>query len=440
MMKHAFARSISGIGRSLSSILRMERPSCLGSRVLNPRSVRSFRPGARAHSRAHFAAQHSRTRSEEPSRDRFVYKALATVAIRAELPSQRVRLPNGHRREFWWASGAGHLRLGKRRPKRRPTALRSQLAAFLVALSLVVQLFAAATPPAMAAPAFAGADDAAIAAELKALFGDTAQLCVQVNDDKASGQAHPSGHCCDQCPLCRFAAQAVAFVSPDLPALPGRSIATRMRSARRLATTFFPPIPPSQIRPGPLPSQSDGHSPARLRRALAFLQTRGLPSMSLLRIRLAAGALAGAFVGWEPSLPTPTPSAATASSPPRWRSTIPASPMNSPFRSFTWLPKNSDGVAGTRHRREWAKTIFPNFAISAGIGATWLHAGRLRLGRRRHRGEISVHVHPSARVHGLGRLRRRVGRERDRLADRSNRTCIRRCSMSAWASALCRKA
>jgi hypothetical protein len=112
--------------------------------------------------------------------------------------------------------------LGTRRAKRRLTAFRSPLAAFVVALSLVVQLFAAATPPAIAAPAFAGADDAAIAAQLKALFGDTAQLCVQVNDDKAPAKHAPSSHCCDQCPLCRFAAQAVAFVSPDLPALPGR--------------------------------------------------------------------------------------------------------------------------------------------------------------------------------------------------------------------------
>ena len=114
----------------------------------------------------------------------------------------------------------------KKRKMRRATfgaiGFGSPLTAFLVALSLIVQLFAAATPPALAAPAFAGADDAAIAAELKALFGDTAQLCVQVNDDKAPANHNPSSHCCDQCPLCRFAAQAVAFVAPDLPALPGR--------------------------------------------------------------------------------------------------------------------------------------------------------------------------------------------------------------------------
>ena len=112
--------------------------------------------------------------------------------------------------------------LGTRGAERRLTAFRSPLATFLVALALVVQLFAAATPSAIAAAAFAGADDAAIAAQLKALFGDTAQLCVQVNDDKGPAKHAPSSQCCDQCPLCRFAAQAVAFVTPDLPALPER--------------------------------------------------------------------------------------------------------------------------------------------------------------------------------------------------------------------------
>jgi hypothetical protein len=112
--------------------------------------------------------------------------------------------------------------LGTRCAMRGSASFQSPLAAFLIALSLIVQLFAAATPPAISAPAFAGADDAAIAAELKAVFGDSAELCVHVNDDGGPGKHAPSGHCCDQCPLCRFAAQAVAFVSPDLPALPGR--------------------------------------------------------------------------------------------------------------------------------------------------------------------------------------------------------------------------
>src|SRR6516162_9785739 len=112
--------------------------------------------------------------------------------------------------------------LGTRRARRGAAGWRAPLTALVVAFSLIVQLFAAATPPALSAPAFAGADDAAIAAELKAIFGDAAQLCLQVNDDKARAKHAPFSHCCDQCPLCRFAAQAVAFVPPDAPALPGR--------------------------------------------------------------------------------------------------------------------------------------------------------------------------------------------------------------------------
>jgi hypothetical protein len=151
--------------------------------------------------------------------------------------------------------GRRKFALGTRRAKRRPTPFWSRLPAFVVALSLIVQLFAAATPPALAAPAFAGADDAAIAAQLKALFGDTAQLCVQVNDDKAPAQHNPSGHCCDQCPLCRFAAQAVAFVAPDLPTLPGRLESEAHAIRAPPARDFLPSYPaqPNPARAPPLP-------------------------------------------------------------------------------------------------------------------------------------------------------------------------------------------
>ena len=111
--------------------------------------------------------------------------------------------------------------LGTRRGRRGAIERRSPWTALLVALSLIVQLFAAATPPAMAAPAFAGADDAAIATQLKALFGNTAQLCAHADDQSAPAQHRPC-HCCDQCLLCGCASQAMAFVSPDLPALRGR--------------------------------------------------------------------------------------------------------------------------------------------------------------------------------------------------------------------------
>jgi hypothetical protein len=135
-----------------------------------------------------------------------------------------------------------------------PAAPRSPLMALLVALSLIVQLFAAATPPTLAAPAFAGADDAAIAAELKAVFGDAAQLCVQINDDKAPAKHSPSGHCCDQCPLRRFAAQAVAFVLPNLPALPERldsdAHAIRAPPGRDVLPAY--PVQPNPSRAPPL--------------------------------------------------------------------------------------------------------------------------------------------------------------------------------------------
>ena len=148
--------------------------------------------------------------------------------------------------------GRQRFALGRRRAKRRLAPFRSRLTAVLVALSLIVQLFAAATPPAMAAPAFAGADDAAIAAELKALFGNAAELCVHVNDDKAP--AKHTGHCCDQCPLCRFAAQAVAFVAPDLPALPGRLEGEAQAIRAPPAGDILPPYPaqPNPARAPPL--------------------------------------------------------------------------------------------------------------------------------------------------------------------------------------------
>jgi hypothetical protein len=118
--------------------------------------------------------------------------------------------------------GRRKMKLRKRPAGRGVAAFRSPLTALVVALSLIVQLFAAATPPAVAAPAFAGADEAAIAAELKLVFGGAADLCAHIDDRGAPGKHAPFGHCCDQCPLCRFAAQAAAFVPPDVPALPDR--------------------------------------------------------------------------------------------------------------------------------------------------------------------------------------------------------------------------
>ena len=53
----------------------------------------------------------------------------------------------------------------------------------------------------------------------------------------------------DQCPLCRFAAQAVAFVPPDAPALPERLDAGRAyASALRLISAPFPACPAQRNR------------------------------------------------------------------------------------------------------------------------------------------------------------------------------------------------
>src|SRR6202020_1190560 len=166
--------------------------------------------------------------------------------------------------------------------KRRLSPFQSRLPAFVVALSLVVQLFTAATPPAFAAPAFAGADDAAIAA----------QLCVQVNDDKAPVHHNPSGHCCDQCPLCWFAAQAVVFVAPDLPPSPGRLESEARVIPAPPSRGLFPAYPaqPNPTRAPPLPVSRSFAARASRARSHSF-RLEGLGPMFHLPIRLAAGAL-----------------------------------------------------------------------------------------------------------------------------------------------------
>jgi hypothetical protein len=105
---------------------------------------------------------------------------------------------------------------GGSRAKPVVASFRSPLTALAVALLLVLQLFAIPYHQALSAPFVASPDSAAIAAELKATFGDAAALCVQA-DDKGAPHS-PGGGCDDQCPLCRFAAQA-ALIDPDPPAL-----------------------------------------------------------------------------------------------------------------------------------------------------------------------------------------------------------------------------
>jgi hypothetical protein len=112
----------------------------------------------------------------------------------------------------------------RRRPRPGVATFRSPLTTVVAALALLFQLVAVPYHQARSAPlapsALALPDVAAIAADLKATFGDAAALCVQT-DDKG-GPLAPAGDCDDHCPLCQFAAQAAALAAPDLPALPER--------------------------------------------------------------------------------------------------------------------------------------------------------------------------------------------------------------------------
>ncbi len=108
------------------------------------------------------------------------------------------------------------------RRRRGLASLRSAVAAFAVALALVVQLIAMPYQQALAGPALAVSDTAAIADDLKAIFGDAAGFCAHIDDKGAPAPHGPCNHCDDQCPLCRSVAEAAAFVPPDAPTLPVR--------------------------------------------------------------------------------------------------------------------------------------------------------------------------------------------------------------------------
>ena len=117
--------------------------------------------------------------------------------------------------------------LGTRPVRRGLAPFRSALTVFVVALSLVVQLIAMPYQQAVAGPAMAGSSTAAIAADLKAVFGDAAGFCAHIGDNGAPAPHGPCNHCDDQCPLCRTVAQAAVYVPPDAPTLPVRLDASR---------------------------------------------------------------------------------------------------------------------------------------------------------------------------------------------------------------------
>jgi len=104
---------------------------------------------------------------------------------------------------------------------------RSPFTAFVVALSLIAQLFSAPFHQDLSTPVYAGAADAAIAADLKAVFGDVATLCAHIDDKGAPLPQAPCLHCDDECTLCRFAAEVATYIPPNAPTLPATLSAGR---------------------------------------------------------------------------------------------------------------------------------------------------------------------------------------------------------------------
>jgi hypothetical protein len=144
---------------------------------------------------------------------------------------------------------------GRRRPGRptrraRPVcgAFRSPLTALIVAISLIAQLIAVPYHRAAAAPELARLETAAIAAELKATFGDAAALCAHVDDVGAPSPLSPARHCDDQCQLCRFSAQTATLIAPDAPALPARLETDRQTIAAASDSAAFPACPTKRTR------------------------------------------------------------------------------------------------------------------------------------------------------------------------------------------------
>jgi len=80
-------------------------------------------------------------------------------------------------------------------------------------------------------------DLAAVAASLKATFGDAATLCVQADDATPSAPERHQNPCDVGCPLCQFAAQTALLEAPP-PALP-----------ERLALAGAPLLPPADFAP-----------------------------------------------------------------------------------------------------------------------------------------------------------------------------------------------
>jgi len=141
-------------------------------------------------------------------------------------------------------------RRGKTSIRRGGARAWSRLATLVAALALFAQLLALPyhRPP-------AETDLSAVAASLKAAFGDNAILCVQADEGAPGAPERRQGHCDDGCPLCQFSAQMVLLAAPvptapehlDIVAAPSTTHADFAPAA--FALTGLPPSrgPPSQV-------------------------------------------------------------------------------------------------------------------------------------------------------------------------------------------------
>jgi hypothetical protein len=95
--------------------------------------------------------------------------------------------------------------------------------------------------------------------------------------------------------------------------------------------------------------------------------------MSRLRIRLAAGALAGAFVAGGTAAAQAHAVCGDRIFPATLAIDDPGVTDELALPTLQWLPQNSDSVGEFDASVSWSKTIFSNLALSAGVGPTWLH-------------------------------------------------------------------
>jgi hypothetical protein len=94
--------------------------------------------------------------------------------------------------------------------------------------------------------------------------------------------------------------------------------------------------------------------------------------MSLLPIRLAAGALAGAVVAGGTAAAHAHAVCGDRIFPATLAIDDPGVTDELALPTLEWLPQNSDGVGEFDASVSWSKTIFPNLAVSIGAGPTWL--------------------------------------------------------------------